>query len=118
MYTGVPGTEIRGFLGYHTHNQFLQSLLENGLLGLSIFVFICWTMFMMAKQSQSKELKWIIGLLIVYCFTDAPFQTQYGILIFTLFPCQVFLSTRRNASQQWSLEKQHLELLNNERQPN
>lgn len=118
MYTGVPGTEKRGFLGYHTHNQFLQSLLENGLLGLAIFAWICCTMLIMAQQGKSNELKWIIGLLIVYCFTDAPFQTQYGIIIFTLFPCLVFLSSVRNAPQQSTLERQHPELLNNEKQPN
>jgi O-antigen ligase len=117
-YTGVPGTEKRGFLGYHTHNQFLQSLLENGLLGLAIFAWICCTMLIMAQQGKSNELKWIIGLLIAYCFTDAPFQTQYGIIIFTLFPCLVFLSSVRNAPQQSTLERQHPELLNNEKQPN
>lgn len=94
MYTGVPGTEQRGFLGYHTHNQLLQALLENGLPALIIFLFICYALFRMAGASKSKELKWLGALLFVYCFTDAPFETQYGLVIFTFFPVFFYIGNQ------------------------
>ncbi len=89
MYTGVPGTDKKGFLGYHTHNQFLQCLLESGILGLLIFLLISCSLIKMAVRSRSKVLKCFVLLILIYCFTDAPLETQYGLVIFTFFP--VFL---------------------------
>lgn len=89
MYTGVPGTDEKGFLGYHTHNQFLQCLLENGILGLLIFLLIFCSLITMAVRSKSRVLKSFVLLILIYCFADAPLETQYGLVIFTFFP--VFL---------------------------
>jgi O-antigen ligase len=94
MYTGAPGSRKRGFLGYHTHNQFLQSLLENGLPALLIFILICYSLILMAKQGKSGVLSWVVGLMIIYCFTDAPFKTQYGIVNFTFFPSLLYAAPR------------------------
>lgn len=94
MYTGISGTEKHGFLGYHTHNQFLQSLLENGLPGLLIFIFICYSLLKMARESKKNEMKWVVILLLIYCFTDAPLETQYGLVIFTFFPAFLYLKPR------------------------
>lgn len=102
MYTGVPGTNNRGFLGYHTHNQFLQVLLENGLPGLAIFLIICYSLFKMTRIGKRKELKWLIALLLVYCFTDAPLQTQYGLIIFTFLPMLFYLRWELVESKQAS----------------
>jgi O-antigen ligase len=94
MYTGAPGSRKRGFLGYHTHNQFLQSLLENGLPALLIFILICYSLILMAKQGKSRVLSWVVGLMIIYCFTDATLKTQYGIVIFTFFPSLLYAAPR------------------------
>lgn len=102
MYTGLPRTNNRGFLGYHTHNQFLQVLLENGLPGLAIFLIICYSLFKMARSGKPKELKWLIVLLLVYCFTDAPLQTQYGSIIFIFFPMLFYLRREPIESKQAS----------------
>jgi O-antigen ligase len=103
MYTGIAGTEKKGFLGYHTHNQFLQVSIENGLVGLAVFLLICYSFFKMAREPQAKELKWVIFLLLVYCFTDAPLKTQYGLIIFTFFPAFLYfgkqVSLKQNHSQ-------------------
>jgi O-antigen ligase len=89
MYTGIAGTDQMGFLGYHTHNQFLQVTLENGLPALFIFLSLCYTLSRMAVGSKKNEVKWLVALLLIYCFTDAPLETQYGLIIFLL--CPVFL---------------------------
>lgn len=102
MFTGVPGTNNRGFLGYHTHNQFLQVLLENGLGGLAVFLVICYSLFKMANTTQRKELRWLTALLLVYCFTDAPIQTQYGLIIFTFLPMLFYLRGEAIESKQGS----------------
>jgi O-antigen ligase len=110
MYTGIPGTENHGFLGYHSHNQFLQVLLENGLPALAIILFICYSLFKMAKESKRKELKWLAALLFIYCFTDVPLNTQYGIVLFTFFPAFFYLGRERLARQNHSSSQGHATL--------
>lgn len=101
MYTGVPGSKDHGFLGYHTHNQFLQVLLENGWPALVIFLFTCYSLFRMAGNNGKKELRRLASLLIVYCFTDAPLQTQYGLVIFAFLPA-LFYSVEKYPEKKFS----------------
>lgn len=91
MYTGIAATDNHGFLGYHTHNQFLQLTLENGLPALILFLLICYAYIKMAIESKRNELRWLIVLLISYCFTDAPLNTQYGLIIFLFLPTFLWL---------------------------
>lgn len=105
MYTGIPGTPDHGYLNYHTHNQFLQSLLENGLPALIIFLFICFSLIKMAGNSRRTELKWLAALLLIYCFTDAPFETQYGIVIFVFFPAFLYITSHSVLKTRPPLEK-------------
>jgi O-antigen ligase len=94
MYTGVAGTDNHGFLGYHTHNQFLQLTLENGLPALVLFLLICYAYIKMAIESKRNEQRWVIALLIFYCFTDAPLNTQYGLVIFLFLPAFLCLQDK------------------------
>ncbi|HTE12283.1 MAG TPA: O-antigen ligase family protein [Chitinophagaceae bacterium] len=86
MYTGGVNTPDRGYLGYNTHDQFLQSLLESGIPGLLAFILICFAMMHLAIRRQRRELTITVMLLIAYCFNEAVFETQYGIMLFTFFP--------------------------------
>jgi O-antigen ligase len=94
MYTGRPGTPKRGFLGYHTHNEFLQVFLQNGIPGLILFLFTCYGLVRMARQKKNPMLNIILLLLLVYCFTDAILETQYGLIIFTFFPPFIYLGKK------------------------
>jgi O-antigen ligase len=107
MYLGLQGTPDHGYLNYHTHNQFLQSLLENGLPALANFIFICLALFKMANSSKRMELKWLAFLLLIYCFTDAPFETQYGIVIFTFFPVFLYLTSDSVVSPNLTFKQSH-----------
>ena len=86
MFTGEPGSADHGFLGYNTHNQFLESLLQTGIPGLLIFIFICGSMVGMAVRQKNSLLTTIVILLLAYTFNEAVFETQYGIVIFTFLP--------------------------------
>jgi hypothetical protein len=99
MYTGIPGTEKHGFLGYHTHNQFLQVTLENGLSALLVLLFMCYAFILMAREWKREELRWIIALLFIYCFTDVPLNTQYGIVLFAFFPVFFYLARPKHFPQ-------------------
>jgi len=93
MYIGEPGGSDRGFLGYDTHNQFLESALQTGILGLLTFIFICYSMVRLALQRKSIELCFIVTLLIAYAFTESCFETQYGLVLLTFFPLFIYYGT-------------------------
>jgi O-antigen ligase len=86
MYTGDPAKGKRGFLGYNTHNQFLETLLQTGITGLFILLIICASLIQMAWQKKSRTVSFIIILLLAWLFSESAFETQYGILLFTFFP--------------------------------
>lgn len=90
MYTGSKDSEDTGFLGYHTHNQFLQALIQNGIIGLAAFLFVCYSLINLAQKSRNKEFRILIVLLLLYCFADAILETQYGLVIFCFFPVFCF----------------------------
>ncbi len=86
MYTGDPASGSRGFLGYNTHNQFLEALLQNGIPGLFIFLFICFTLIRIAWQKKERMSSFVILLLLIYALSESVLETQYGLIIFTFFP--------------------------------
>jgi O-antigen ligase len=86
MYTGGVDGRGRGFLGYNTHNQFLEALLQSGIAGLLIFIFITAALVSIAWKSKSRICQFVVLLLLIYSFSESVFETQYGILLYTFFP--------------------------------
>jgi O-antigen ligase len=86
MYTGDPVKGSRGYLIYNTHNQFLETLLQNGIIGLPVLLMVCFSLLKMAAEKKSRMISFVIILLIAWLFTESAFETQYGIIIFTFFP--------------------------------
>lgn len=89
MYLGDPSTGNRGYREYNTHNQFLESLLNNGIPGLLAMLFIYFTLIKIILQKKQSISTFIIALLLIYAAIESVFETQYGIILFTFFP--VFL---------------------------
>ena len=90
MYIGETYRKDRGFLGYNTHNQFLEALLQNGFIGLLVFLFTCFFLVKMAWQIKKAGPVFIILLLLIYALAESVFETQYGIVIFTFFPLWLY----------------------------
>ena len=86
MYSGDPAKGTRGYLAYNTHNQFLQTTLQTGIIGLLILIAGCFCMLKMALKRNNRLTIAIVLVLLAWLFTEAPFETQYGIIIFTFFP--------------------------------
>src|SRR5688572_13243430 len=86
MYSGDPVKGTRGYLIYNTHNQFLQTTLQTGVVGLVILIAICFCMLKMALTHKSRLAIFTTLALLAWLFTESAFETQYGILTFTFFP--------------------------------
>ncbi len=90
MYSGNPLKGTRGYLIYNAHNQFLQTILQTGIIGFLILIVICSCMVKMAMKHKGRLAIFITLILLAWLFTESAFETQYGIVIFTFFP--MFLS--------------------------
>ena len=98
MYIGDGASADHGFIGYNTHAQFLESLLQSGIVGLLSFLLICFAMIRMAIHKKNRELSIAVILLIAYCFNESVFESQYGITLFTFFPLFLFYGTKKTAA--------------------
>lgn len=96
MYTGSPGIEGKGYGLYNTHNQWLESLLKNGIPGLLCFGLIGAGLVQMARHKKKRILSFTVILLLLYSFTEAILETQYGLIIFIFFP--LFFNTGEGAN--------------------
>lgn len=86
MYIGWAPRHDSGFLGYNAHNQFLEALLQSGILGLSCFILLCAGLIKMAWQKKNSEMSFVTIIFLLYSFTESVFESQYSILIFLFFP--------------------------------
>jgi O-antigen ligase len=97
MFVGGMPENKRGYLDYHSHNQFLQAVLETGIFGLMFFLIACAGLIRMAWKSADRSCWALALLLLCNCFTDAPLKTQYGIILFVFFPLLLYYGSREEA---------------------
>jgi len=90
MYTGDPVRKDSGFLGYNTHNQFLESLLRHGIPGLLLFGMTWLGGWMLLKRKKERGYTTIVLLLLLYAWLEALLQTQYGLVLYLFFPLFLF----------------------------
>lgn len=86
MYSGTIDRGERGFLGYNTHNQFLESTLHLGIVGLVLFLLAICGLIKLCLNSDSIQLWVIVGILLAFCCTESVLETQFGLVVFTFFP--------------------------------
>jgi len=98
MYIGEPAKDDKGFIGYNTHNEFLESLLQTGIPGLLAFMLIICSLIKMAWKRKKAELSFVTLLLLIYSFSESVFETQYSLLIFIFFPLFFYLETARKTA--------------------
>ena len=96
MYQG-DGDFNKGYLGYNCHNEYLQSTLQSGILGLTFFILAIGSLLVRSLKVRNSSAVIIVIGLIIFCFTEAILEAQYGIVIFNFVPL-LLLSVRKNAS--------------------
>jgi O-antigen ligase len=82
MYVGDPARGDRGFLGYNTHNQFLETILQTGIPGLLILLFVCFCLGRLAWANNSRSYRVMVALLLAWLFTESVLERQNGVMTF------------------------------------
>jgi len=77
------------------HNQYLLVLLQMGIIGLSLFLYMIYQMLKLSiKEKEIKELSILfVSLFFVSCFAEALFFKQFTISLFILFSGIFIVST-------------------------
>lgn len=102
MYIGDPERKDRGLLGYNTHNQLLQSLLENGIPGLLIYLVLLFSLVRMIMLKKNTAFTIIILLVAFYSLVESILKTQYGIILFVFLPIFLFILPDHSLSKKTS----------------
>ncbi|WEK37580.1 MAG: hypothetical protein P0Y53_08700 [Candidatus Pseudobacter hemicellulosilyticus] len=93
LYTGDGTPGKHGFLGYNTHNQFLESILQSGIPGLLAFGLICFSFVQMAWRRKNHLVSGIVILVLLYAFNEAYLEAQYGIIVSLFLPLFFYYGT-------------------------
>lgn len=84
LYTGNSTLADRGYLDYNMHNQYMETYMQSGIIGLTILLFaIAYTLYR-AISSKNAMLVYATVLFIVFFCTESVLETESGILLFTL----------------------------------
>ncbi len=101
MYIGDtsqgPHRKIRGYIGYNFHNQYVETLVRDGIPGLvvllGIFVLL---VTQLARRWRTRQVSFTILTLALFFIPEAPLTLQHGIFMFCFFPLVLFGSRRGN----------------------
>lgn len=101
MYIGNPAEgphrKVRGFIGYNFHNQYLETLVRSGVIGLASLITIFVLLFAAARRAGTREGWFVVVTLAVFFIPEAPLTMQHGVFLFGFFPLLLFYG-RKNPS--------------------
>ena len=90
MYIGNPADgpnrKIRGFIGYNFHNQYLETLVRSGIIGLAVLLGIFGLLFVRAYRHGTPQAWFVILTIAVFFIPEAPLTMQHGVFFFCFFP--------------------------------
>lgn len=90
MYIGNPADgphrKIRGFIGYNFHDQYIETLVRDGLPGLCALLAIFWLLVGIAVKWRTVPAFFTVLTLAVFFIPEAPLTMQSGVFLFCFFP--------------------------------
>ncbi len=86
MYTGKPWEEKGGFLKSNFHNQYTQTLIELGVIGFLLLIYVLYNFISISKNNKYFLAFYVIFIFILVMFTESILERQKGIMFFVIFP--------------------------------
>lgn len=97
MYMGKPGERGHGFIGYNFHNQFVETFVRTGSIGLLILLVIFGLLAGIARQWRTGQAFFTVLILFLFFLPQSPLTMQHGIFLFSYFP-MLLLQSPKNQS--------------------
>lgn len=95
----LPEYRIDGYVGWNSHNQWVTTFIQQGLIGLCILSLLFFVPFI--KAFREGDVKFILFLITTFCFslTESIFETNKGIVFSALFFTLFAVSTIKSKVQ-------------------
>jgi O-antigen ligase len=96
--TGIPNTRQKGFLDYNFHNQYIETTVRSGLVGLAVLLMVCGLLILIVYRQRSPESFFMILTLLLIMAVESFLTLQHGIFAFTFMPLILRYSPGRRKS--------------------
>lgn len=90
IYTGYEGTTDTGYLNYNFHNQFIETLVRSGIIGLIILLAMFFKLLAIPQYNRFIS-NWVIFIVFMFFLTESVLERQQGIVYFCLIYSSYFL---------------------------
>lgn len=94
LFMGIPHTRQRGFTDYNFHNQYIETTVRSGLLGLAILLYCCWLMIALVERRRTAETAFTVLTLLSISTTQSFLTLQHGVFAFAFMPLLLMCSPR------------------------
>lgn len=88
MYTGNPELGDRGLLAYNYHNQWIETLVATGIIGLTFLLILFSSLIVRAYHNP------LFGSMVIVCtifmFTESFWEREQGLVLFTFLASALF----------------------------
>ncbi len=98
MYLGNPAEgphrRKKGFIGYNFHNQYIETLVHSGVIGLVSLLVIFWLLAGIVWRWKTREAFFTVLTLLVFFVPQSPLTMQHGVFLFCFFPLLLLYSPK------------------------
>ncbi|HWB93193.1 MAG TPA: O-antigen ligase family protein [Puia sp.] len=95
MFMGIPHTHRTGFTDYNFHNQYIETTVRTGIVGLAALLYICWLMIELAVRRGTAESGFTVLALLSICTVQSFLTMQHGVFAFAFMPLVLLSSPKR-----------------------
>jgi len=75
--------QYKGLYGYNPHNQYLEFILLNGVLGLLFLIMMGYLLFITFKKNEFLSVSLIL-IIALFTLTESTLNRQYGVVLYSL----------------------------------
>lgn len=97
LYTGYEGSDDTGYLEYNFHNQFMETFVRVGIVGV-LLLFLMFVLMLSVPQNTRFVSDWVIVIIFMFFLTESVIERQVGIVYFCLVYSSYFPSNSLNES--------------------
>ncbi|WP_192821156.1 O-antigen ligase family protein [Rufibacter sp. LB8] len=105
LYSGNGTPQDVGYQEYDTHNQFMETFLKLGLLGLAYLLFYVSRNLFLSFQKRHYLFAAFLLLFIIFSVTETTLQANKGIFFFAFFNCLFLLQIQQETEDKETAKK-------------